>query len=152
MYPKILIPVDGSACSQEALREGLMLAKALDSDVVLLHVVEEPMPLVTDGFVYPSGLYEAVREAGEEVLRSAKDEADAREVEAVARLVERGRPAVAIVDAARDADLVVIGTHGRRGFDRFVFGSVAESVLRRCPVPCLAVRRPESAHDDTDAA
>lgn len=143
MYREILIPIDGSPCSERALEQGLGLAKALGSRVTILHVVEDPIPLVTDGYIYPTGLHEALLREGKEVLRLAREQAKELGVEATERLVERGRAPKTILDEAEDADLIVIGTHGRRGFDRFVFGSVAESVLRRSPVPCMAIRCPE---------
>lgn len=140
MFRRILIPTDGSPCADLAVGEGLALAVALGSEVTILHVVEEPISLYTDTLVYPTGLRQVLHEVGVEVLRSAAELAEAKGVDARVELVERGTSARSILEAAEDADLIVIGTHGRRGFDRLVFGSVAESVLRRSPVPCLAVR------------
>lgn len=146
MYHKILMPTDGSASSDLALRQGLELAKQLGAEVTFLHVLENPL---TAGYAtpetlpYSAQLYQDLREAAIDLLDQALVKAESAGVVATTRLVENHDPVQAIQDAEADHDLVVMGTHGRRGFNRWMFGSVAEGALRRSTKPFLLVRAPE---------
>lgn len=145
MYSKILVPVDGSPTALQGLSEACNLAKALRSKIKLVHVVNE---LVTDYTLTPSAYYEhviqAVREAGQETLAQARAHAQQLDVDVESELIETigVRASEGIVQAARqwNADLIVMGTHGRRGLQRLALGSDAELVLRTSPVPVLMVR------------
>lgn len=146
MYKRILVPVDGSATSRRGLREAVGLAKSQRARLVLLHVVDA-MPLATapEGMtLLDPGVRDALRAAGEKVLARAVAEAKRAGLKPQAVLAENlyGRVADAIVREARKlrADLIVIGTHGRRGLSRVVMGSDAELVLRQAPAPVLLVR------------
>ncbi len=143
MYKTILIPTDGSNCSEQALKEGLALAHTLSAKVLLLHAVEDPIRTVyasPELINYQPELYRAVKHTGEQILQRAESLAQDKAVEYSTKLIEHSSPADAILNSEADADLIVIGTHGRQGFNRFVFGSVAEAVMRRATTPCLIVR------------
>lgn len=149
MYERILIPTDGSASADLALNQGLGLAKELGSKVTFLHVLENPL---TAGYAtpetlpYSAQLYQDLREAAVELLEAAMKKAESAGVDARTKLVENRDPVQAINEAEKDHDLVVMGTHGRRGFNRWMFGSVAEGALRRSAKPFLLVR----AEDGTE--
>jgi nucleotide-binding universal stress UspA family protein len=147
-YRKILVAVDGSAASAKGLREALRLAKAEDARLFILHVVDEyPAFAALDGMMAGApgvDLVPALREGGKRVLAKAQGFALKHKVKAKAILREMlsGPAAYPIVREARKlgADLIVLGTHGRRGVRRLVLGSDAEQVVRTAPVPVLLVR------------
>ena len=145
LYKKILVPVDGSATSVRGLREAARLAKSQDATVVLMHVVDEFMAYSNpDAAYFAADVAKAMLADGRRVLAKAKAQAQALGVRAKTVLLERvGGPAAnAIVREAKreGCDLIVIGTHGRRGVRRLVLGSDAELVVRNSPVPVLLVR------------
>jgi len=145
MYERILVPVDGSAAALRGLTEAMELAKGLNASVRMLHVVDEFIPDMTLG---PANYYDnwidAVRERGKTILREALDYAKERggKPEAVLMDTYGRRAADVIIEQAAQwpADLIVMGTHGRRGMRRLLMGSDAELVLRGTPVPVLMVR------------
>ena len=142
MYQKILMPTDGSPCSLQALEHGLDLAKTLGAKVHFLYVLENPAQAI---WIAPESvpdgmeLLEDLRKAGEEAIKKALDLARAKGVEATGE-VKEGVPIPTIVEAAKEYDLLVMGTHGRTGLDRLLLGSVTEGVLHRTSVPVLVVR------------
>lgn len=149
MYTRILVPVDGSDTAATGLQEALALARRLNSTLVLLHVVDPvPLPLEAMTASVWQELGDDLRIRGQAVLDQARSAALAQGVAAEARLIEGRveRVADTIVDEARSArcELIVMGTHGRRGFSRLMLGSDAERVLHACPVPVLLIRHPES--------
>ena len=152
MYKRILIPTDGSACSELAVQQGLTLAKALGADVTFLYALEDPTTVfyTPEGATHTAGLYDSFKEGAEEVLAQAAAAAAVHGVKASTLLAERQHPAQAIHEAEENADLVVMGTHGRRGFNRLVFGSVAEEALRLSERPYLMVRK--TGHVEKEAA
>jgi len=141
MYTHILVPVDGSEVSAAALREALKLAKEQDAKLRLTHVYEPMSHVVAEGSV---DLTPAIRRQGEQLLAEALTQARAFGVEATTVLVAAGsrRVPAAIVEeaAAAGADLIAMGTHGRRGVERLLLGSVAEGVARRATVSVLLIR------------
>ena len=150
MVSKILVPVDGSSTSMRGLAEAIGLVKQVNGTLRLLHVVDEllmsDVPLGTD---YYDKWAESMREKGKKVLREAQVFARKKDVDAEISLVETmgKRAAPAIVEQAKEwpADMIVMGTHGRRGISRLLMGSDAELVLRTSPVPVMLVREhPES--------
>lgn len=147
MYKRILLPVDGSACSKIALEHGLQLAKTLGSEVVLLHAVENPLSVyaVPETLAYNKELFDTLKETGRKTLDEAKALADAKGVMVQTKFLENIKPLEAILVNLKVCDLVVMGTHGRRGFDRWMFGSVAEGVLRHADKPCLMIRHADEA-------
>ena len=145
MFKHILVPVDGSETSLSAVDKAIGLAKAFDSEVTAIYVID-PYPFTGVGadFAYGQDQYlgaakaeaNAAVEAVAQRLTAAGLKADTRIVEAHA--VWRG-----IADAAEavGADLVVIGSHGRRGLEKLVLGSVTQSVLTQTQLATLVVRR-----------
>lgn len=150
MYEKILVAVDGSPTSLRGLDEAIKVAKAMHGRLLLVHVVNE---LVLAAEYVPTVYYEPVlvslRESGVKVLEQAMKVARGADVSCEQQLIETlgGRAADEIVNQAKEwsADLIVLGTHGRRGLKRLAMGSDAELVLRQSPVPVLMVRdKPEA--------
>jgi len=146
MFKRILVPVDGSATSRRGLRAAIDLAKAQRARLIILNIVDAmPVFASLEGMVaYDPGILEALRKGGEAILARAAAEAKKRGVKAKTVLAENlaGRVADVIVRQAKKqrADLLVIGTHGRRGLSRMVMGSDAELVVRYSPAPVLLVR------------
>jgi nucleotide-binding universal stress UspA family protein len=147
MYSKILVPVDGSATSMRGLEEAIQLAKNQGAQIRLVHVVNELVPVGAEAMVFEARMFESMRAGGKRVLQDAEAFARARGLEASGVLLESfgGRSADLIVEQAKawPADLIVMGTHGRRGLRRLALGSDAEFVLRSAPVPVLMVRQDE---------
>jgi nucleotide-binding universal stress UspA family protein len=150
MYKKILVAVDGSATSLRGLDEAIRLAKSTGGRLLLIHVVNE---LVVGSEYAPAVNYELVMESlrasGAKVIKDAVAIVRRSDVPCEQKLIETlgGRAADEIVREARQwpADLIVLGTHGRRGLKRLAMGSDAELVLRLASVPVLMVRdQPES--------
>lgn len=144
-FRRILVPVDGSATSNKALVTALDIARDSDSHVRLLHVVDE-LAYVT-GFEASGQVLAIVREGGRRVLAESADIAKAAGVPVETRLIDEPGRRLGDVIAAEagewKADLVVVGTHGRRGMSRMLLGSGAEQIIRLAPVPVLVVRSDE---------
>jgi nucleotide-binding universal stress UspA family protein len=150
MYKRILVPLDGSETARYGLREAITLAKEQNATLRLIHVVSEfPIMVEMANVANFDKVRKSLFECGEAMLQEAKALADSLGVQTEIQLCELGggRVADAIVQEARDAgcDLIVIGTHGRRGISRTLLGSDAERVLRQSPVPILLVREPKKA-------
>ena len=144
-YRKILVAVDGSAPATKGLREAIRLAKSEGARLFIMNVVDEFYAFAPlDGLAPGVDLVPMLREGGEKVLARAKRVADAAKVKSTTVLREMlsGPAADPIVREARKvgADLIVLGTHGRRGVRRMVLGSDAEQVVRLASVPVLLVR------------
>jgi nucleotide-binding universal stress UspA family protein len=147
MYRNILVPVDGSTTALKGLIEALKIARALQAKIKLVHVVNE---LINDPTLKPSVYIEHVienmRESGRKALANAQALARQQEpdVEVAAELCEtigaRASDCIVAAAIAWPADLIVMGTHGRRGLQRLALGSDAEMILRSTPVPVLMVR------------
>jgi nucleotide-binding universal stress UspA family protein len=146
MYQKILVPVDGSATSDLGLNEATKLAKLTGARVRLLHVVDVlSLAIAGEGMVGSAGdVLAAVRESGQGILQRAEASVQAAALGVDTVLLDNtaGRVAEIVADEAASwgADLIVLGTHGRRGVGRLILGSDAEQVLRLAPVPVLLVR------------
>jgi nucleotide-binding universal stress UspA family protein len=141
-YQRILVPVDGSNTSNKALTAALQLAREGGGSVRLLHVLDE-LVYVT-GFEASGELINVARDGAQRVLADAMEIAKAAGVKADSKLVDdiglRLGETVAKEAADWQADLVVVGTHGRRGMGRVLLGSGAEQVIRLSPVPVLSIR------------
>jgi nucleotide-binding universal stress UspA family protein len=145
MYTKILVAVDGSASSALGLQHAILLAKDQKATLRLLHVVHDYW--VADGLqglVRSEEVLQNLRERGKTILNDAAGSARKQGVEPEIESVETllGPVGAAIVEYAANwpAELIVLGTHGRRGIRRLVMGSDAEYVVRATPVPVLLVR------------
>ena len=148
-YRRILVPVDGSATGAQALVHALNIARDTGGCVRLVHAVD-PVAFVT-GFEAGGQMYALARQAGEDVLKDAEEVAKAAGVPAETHLADQPgeRLGETIAREARQwrADLIVVGTHGRRGVGRVFLGSGAEQVIRQAPVPVLVIRAAESGDD-----
>jgi len=140
---RVLVPVDFNDCSIEALEYAVQVAKQFRAAVVVLHVVE-PASYGLDFTLAAKGdakkLKEAVTACLEKYTRAIKSQKIAAEP-----IVHSGTPGESIlaVAATKSADLIVLGTHGRKGFTHLVSGSVAEAVVRHAPCPVLTVKSPK---------
>jgi len=134
----ILHPTDYSPRSEYALRLAALLAKEPGSRLILLHVVEPPQAIGTVGRLAPPASEEVKERAWERLLQLWPADPARR----VQHVLAEGDPAAQILRIACEhhCDLIVMGTHGRTGLDRFVLGSVAEQVVRRAGCPVLTIK------------
>lgn len=148
MYKRILVPVDGSETATKALVVALQLAREGDGQVRIVHLVEGLAPLAIDqyGAAWSAEVIDSLKKAGEQILADALAVARAAGVPADTEIFDNfgERLAESVVDAATrfQADLIVVGTHGRRGMGRLLLGSGAEQIVRLAPVHVLVVRSP----------
>ncbi|MCS6799006.1 MAG: universal stress protein [Myxococcota bacterium] len=144
---RILCPVDFSETSERALRYAIDLAARLGADVRVVHVYQFPVYSLPEGVVLarPEFVTQLTTELGRQ-LDDLVRRHGGHGVHLEGRLAE-GVPWVEIDRLAGEmgADLVVMGTHGRTGVQRFLLGSVAEKVVRSCRVPVLTVRGAEGS-------
>jgi nucleotide-binding universal stress UspA family protein len=142
MYDTILVPTDGSAAVVEAVERAVDLAERYDATVHALYVVDSSAYGTLD--MSTSVVVDALEDEGETAVSYVAEEAEAAGVP-VETAVVTGTPHRTIMDYIdeHDVDMVVMGTHGRRGFDRFLLGSVTEKVVRTAPVPVMTVRVPD---------
>lgn len=149
MYARILVPIDGSATAQRGLDEAIALARRLGSTLHLLNVVDARL-LIAEVSVYapPNQLLDDWRAAGEKLVAAAVEQARSQGV--VADSAVQCDPGMRVCDVilreaqGAGAELIIMGTHGRRGLRRLTLGSDAELVLRESPVPVLLVRARDS--------
>ena len=148
MYRRVLVAIDGSEASDLALRQAIQLAKGQRARLRLVHVVDE---VAAQGAMpsAPADFWSAVRKAGARILERARARAVRDGVEAETKLLEvrsfgglvRRVPNLIVAEAERwRADLIVIGTHGRRGLSKFLLGSVADGVVRTSGTSVLLIR------------
>jgi nucleotide-binding universal stress UspA family protein len=138
MFDTVVIATDGSESAERAVVVALDLAERFDATVHALYVVDE-----SDVTGSPEEVRDDLRAAletdGEDALEGVIDRAETDVVTAV----REGKPPTEITGYVEevDADVVATGTRGRHGEHSFLLGSVAEAVVRRCPVPVLTVRQ-----------
>ena len=149
MYQRILIAMDGSDTSYLALDHAVQLAQHQRARLRIVHVIEllpYHLSILDVPAFDPTPLREALREEGRRLLSVAEAKVRSVEVDSEIAMLEADdaslHVATTIVEDAQgwDADLIVLGTHGRRGFDRILLGSVAETLVRMAPTPVLLVR------------
>ena len=154
MFKRILVAVDGSPASNAGLAAAVELAGDQRATLIALHVVDDgTLPVNFEGVAYPpnyvDAYFEAMHKAGRKLLDKTAKTALASKLKCESVLVRSRAQTVAhvVVAQARKlrADVIVIGTHGRRGLKRILLGSDAESVVREAPVPVLLVRARERA-------
>lgn len=144
---RILCPVDFSDSSHEALRAACDIARRFGAQVDLLHVVE---PLPTSELMVAQPYDYELDKVRDKLGRLPPADMGPQPVR---RAVKIGYPADVILAYAReiDADLIVLGTHGRTGLAHLLLGSVAERVVQRAPCPVLVTRRKSAATTGTPA-
>jgi nucleotide-binding universal stress UspA family protein len=145
MYQRILVPVDGSPTSNAGLAEATRLAKLTGARLRLVHVLDEmPFVMSAEGYsAMSSDVRQLLREAGERVLAAGSRQIETSGVEFDTLLCDKaGRICDRVAEQAKlwPADVIVLGTHGRRGVGRMLLGSDAEQIVRNAPVPVLLVR------------
>jgi nucleotide-binding universal stress UspA family protein len=142
MYKRILVPVDGSDTSNKALVTALQLAREAGGRIRLFHALDELAYL--SGYEFSGDLIKIARENAAKLLDDAMAVAVSAGVAAERQLVDA--PGVRLSDSVAgearqwEADLIVVGTHGRRGIGRVLLGSGAEQIIRTAPVPVLVIR------------
>lgn len=148
---RILVPVDFSSASKNALELALDFARTFGASVDVLHVWEIPLYIVPETLVTMPGrtgqsLEEFTHERAEEEMKDFLAPIPPENDLKVSHRIIRGEPWRTIVEIARSEgqDLIIMGTHGRRGLEHFLMGSVTEKVLRHAPCPVLTVRRREA--------
>lgn len=149
MFNKLLVPLDGSETAQCGLEQAIALAKATGASLRLVHVIE-PVPIATD--MMTAGVWGALiagqHEAGEQMLAAATAVAERAGVKTACQVLdkpgERTADAILHEAATSGCDLIVMGTHGRRGFKHLMLGSDAERVLQLSKLPVLVVRHPDA--------
>ena len=147
---RILIAVDDSSYSDQAVNYGVLLAKNLGSKITLVHVDEIPIsspysadPLLNESPAMIPELMHIQEEASKLLFIKIKEQhGEVVELSTVTRI---GRIQDEILSVADDckADMIILGTHGRTGFDHFISGSVSESVARKAKCPVLIIPNPE---------
>ena len=151
MYQRILVPVDGSATSTRGLKEAIRLARLTRARLRLVHVVDEiSFATGMEGATMLAGeTMQWLREGGELLLKKARARVEKAGLRVDSVLCDSlaGRVCDHVVEqaAAWHAELIVLGTHGRRGVGRLLLGSDAEMIVRLAAVPVLLVRASDSA-------
>jgi nucleotide-binding universal stress UspA family protein len=141
MYKKILVPLDGSELSKKALDPAEKLAKTFDAEIILFQVVPF-MPIYgSPELVTPLIIDEKQKEAAERDLTNLAEEVKKRGIKVTATVRTGQQVAVEIIDFSKESgvDLIVMCTHGRSGFTRWVLGSVTHKVLTRAETPILLI-------------
>ena len=150
-YQRILVPIDGSATATRGLDEAIRLCRATGGSMRVLHVMDDLVFIsgFESGASYARDVYPRLRKRSEQLLEAGRKRAEAAGVGADKVLVEcyarRTSEVVCEQAIAWHADLIVVGTHGRRGVRRMMLGSDAEQIVREAPVPVLVVRAPHEA-------
>ena len=143
MYQRILIPVDGSPTSERAIEEAVQFAHQQGAQVEVIMIIEDLLYFEDNGVNY-AALLNIVKSNNEKILATAEQKFQQAGIAVVSKLLEAKGERIAntIVTEAKSfqADLIIIGTHGRSGFSRMVLGSVAEAVLRMAHIPILLIR------------
>ncbi|SDD84670.1 Nucleotide-binding universal stress protein, UspA family [Cupriavidus sp. YR651] len=146
MIETILAAVDGSRCAHRALLEAAVLATACHAHVLLVYVVDDSDALLDEASIDRDEFLRRAVAYGQRVLADASAFLGSQGVSHGTMLVPRPAKAGSVADTllgeARraNADLIVMGTRGRRGTQRLIMGSVSQEVLARCMVPVLLVR------------
>jgi nucleotide-binding universal stress UspA family protein len=158
MYQRILVPVDGSPTSNAGLAEAIRLAKLTGARMRVLHVVDEmPYLMRADGYAAMSGGVDALMaRAAQAILEQARAQIEAAGIPGDAASFDglNGRLRECVAEQAQEwhADLIVLGTRGRRGVGRMLLGSDAEQIMRTATVRVLLVRGTFSSGVDHTAS
>jgi nucleotide-binding universal stress UspA family protein len=144
MYEKILVPTDGSKGTNDAVEHALDIADKYDATVHALYVVNTSAYSTLPADSNWESITAALEEEGKQATAEIAEMMEESDVDTV-REVEEGVPHKTILEYADDngVDLIVMGTHGKTGLDRFLLGSVTEKVVRASETPVLTVRMVE---------
>lgn len=146
MYKRILVAVDGSHTAERALHEAINLAKEFGAQLRIVHAVDEVTMNWDQEFANPAEIWQVMARSGRDILDKAKTIAASAGIHAETKLIEittfgQRIPQVIAEDGESWlADLIVVGTHGRRGLSHVLLGSVAEGVVRVATKPVLLIR------------
>ncbi|WP_454780466.1 universal stress protein [Legionella sp. WA2022007384] len=150
MYQNILVAIDESDTSMQAFQEAIKLSKMHKAKLRIVHIANEfYAPYVGTGVDYEK-LEASFKEYGQQFLDKMQTMAKKQYADCEAQLLEinpsKEKVPEKILEAAKNwpADLIVIGTHGRRGYQHLLLGSVAEGVIRNAPIPVLLIRGKQS--------
>jgi nucleotide-binding universal stress UspA family protein len=137
---KILCPVDFFPASRRAADYAIALAKAYESKLILLHVVSPVLPASYEIPINAADILESMTNAADNEMKKLAARAQAKKVDAEV-VVHTGEIDLEIRSSIKDlnVDFIVMGTHGRRGFEKWFLGSVTERLLRRVDVPLLTI-------------
>jgi nucleotide-binding universal stress UspA family protein len=140
-YKHILVPLDGSELAESALTDAFNLAHLNQAEVTLLQVISPLDHLSGNGDLFIDEVWALQKEAASRYLKDVAKREECKNLK-VHLIVEMGPTAETIIDYAHQGpiDLIVMATHGRSGLQHWVFGSVAEKVLRGADLPVLLVR------------
>lgn len=142
LFKKILVPVDGSSTSNKALDCALQMAKEGQGQLRVIHAIDELGYL--SSYEYSGELMATAQKNAHQILQAAMAKAQALAIPVDSRVIDTPgqRLGHTVADEAANwgADLIVLGTHGRRGLGRVLLGSGAEQIIRMAPVPSLIVR------------
>ena len=140
MYKKILVPTDGSEFAKKAQKHALFLAKVSGAEIVAVSVTENNFVngLPLDDEVYQ--LNQILKERSEENLKEFDELNDNNDLK-ITHVIREGSPAKVILEVAKDKDidLIVMGSSGKSGFDRFIMGSVADKVVNSAKCAVLVI-------------
>ena len=144
MFKHILVPVDGSSTAQLAVEKAIGLAKAFGSGVTAIFVID-PYPFTGVGTDFAYGQSEYLSAATAEAnaaIKAAKEALEKAAVSVTTSVIESHTAWRGVVEAAQSmqADLIVMGSHGRSGLEKLVLGSVTQAVLSHTKLPVLVVR------------
>ncbi|WP_336022100.1 universal stress protein [Halobellus salinisoli] len=141
MYDRVLVPTDGSECADHAIDHALDIAAQYDAELRVLSVIDSRDVSHSAPAISPNQIEKTLRERAESVVEAVAERAEEAGVRVVTA-VEAGIPDDVVVEYAEDSDcdLIVMGTHGRTGLERYLLGSVTERTVRRSSVPVLTVR------------
>ncbi|PZP93891.1 MAG: universal stress protein [Variovorax paradoxus] len=149
-FTRILVPLDGSETSKAALTTALQLARDTGAQLRLVHCLDELAYF--GGYEYSSALIDQARKDADRLLAEGQDMCRAANIDASTHMIERfgQRLGQSVSDEAAQwrADLIVVGTHGRRGMGRVLLGSGAEQIIRFSKVPVLTIRGRETDTGD----
>lgn len=148
---KILFPTDFSVTSECAMHYAIEFAKRFDAELEIVHVLFDESQVVA--FYLPQVTFQNLDKELEEVAKKQFDEfinryPELSEISYTTKLL-KGTPFLEIINEAKEysADVIVIGTHGRAGFEHVLFGSTAEKVVRKAPCPVFSVRLKDKSQE-----
>jgi len=141
LYKKILIATDGSEYTKNSIDYGIDLAKSTQAKLHVIYVIDTAAFASIPMDAAWESMYELLKQEGDEATRYVAEKAEAEGLE-VEKLTVEGHPAEEIIKYAEknSMNLIVMGTLGKSGLDRFLLGSVAEKVVRASKIPVLVVR------------